>query len=250
MASRPPQNRVSYREQQRRQAQRNQRLAIIGVAALVVVVLGGFFLYNALQPKNEIKVPSPLPGADKRDGGLAANQRGSASAKVTLVEYGDFQCPNCRTYTQGVGKDILRDYVDAGKVKFEFRPFPFLDRARGTLEGDSWRAVTGVDCAGDQNRYWDFFDTLYNNQFDAENSGAFTNDRLKDMAKALNLDTAKFNQCIDNRKYANTAGDDYQKATGAGINATPTFLINGEKITISTYDDVKTQLDKALAKAK
>jgi protein-disulfide isomerase len=102
---------------------------------------------------------------------------GSPMAPVTLVEYGDLQCPICREYAVATLPTIVRDYVRTGKVRLEFRGLAFLG-------ADSDKALKAAVAAGAQNRGWNMIDLLYRNQ-GQENSGWVTDSKLRELAAAI-----------------------------------------------------------------
>ncbi len=90
-------------------------------------------------------------------------------------------------------------------------------------------AAQAAECAADQNKFWEFHDTLFASQ-NGENQGAFSNDNLKKFAADLGLDTAAFNQCLDTQKYAQIVESDTQIAQQIGVRSTPSFVVNGNPL--------------------
>jgi protein-disulfide isomerase len=125
-------------------------------------------------------------------------------------------------------------------VLFEFRDLAFLG-------DESTQAAQAAGCALDQGKFWPFHDTVYANQV-AENSGAFSKDRLQQMAQKANLDINVFNSCIDAQTHKNDVAAMVAEANKAGINSTPTFLVDGQKINYQGYDSLKAAIDAALKK--
>lgn len=165
-----------------------------------------------------------------------SNKIGSSSAKVTLVEFGDYQCPACGA-AYPIVKRIIEDY--SGKIKFVFRNFSFLGP-----ESD-W-AANAAECAGEQGKFWQYYDYIYEHQ-SGENKGAFSKDNLKSFAKTLNLDTSKFSTCVDSNKYLSKVVSDTNDGKALGVNSTPTFYLNGEQIRgVVPYDSLKTKIDSLL----
>ena len=134
---------------------------------------------------------------------------------------------------------LISDYVESGKVRFEFHDYAF----RGP---EAVLAAEAAACADDQGAYWRYHDTLYLNQ---NGPNSFTNARLKQMAALLGLDTAAFNQCLDRGE--KKAGVEASLAEGQaqGIDSTPTILINGTEIAQwHDFNAVKQAIDAELAK--
>lgn len=134
---------------------------------------------------------------------------------------------------------LITDYIQTGKASIEYRDFAF-----GGAE--STDAAQASDCALDQGKFWQYHDTLFANQ-KAENSGGFSRDRLKLIAKDIGLDTATFNQCLDSNKHAQDVTNQTNQAVADGFPGTPGFLVNAQKVTYSGYDSLKSAIDAALA---
>ena len=135
---------------------------------------------------------------------------------------------------------FINDYVATGKVLFEFRDLAFLG-------DESTQAAQAAGCALDQGKFWPFHETLYANQV-TENSGAFSKDRLQQMAQNANLDINVFKSCVDAQTHKNDVAAMATEANSAGINSTPTILVDGRKINYQGYDSLKAAIDAALKK--
>lgn len=166
---------------------------------------------------------------------------GNKNAKVTVIEFGDFQCPFCEKWFTDVEASLIKDYVNTGKVKFAFRHFAFLG------DESTW-AAEASECANEQGKFWEYHDYLYKNQ-GPERSGTFAKDKLKGFAQALSLDTAKFNSCLDSDKYAKNVTDDQAAGQKAGVKGTPTTFVNGQTVVgAQPYSAFKVILDEELSK--
>lgn len=166
---------------------------------------------------------------------------GSKNAKVTVIEFGDFQCPFCEKWFTDVEANLIKDYVNTGKVKFAFRHFAFLG------EESTW-AAEASECANEQGKFWEYHDYLYKNQ-GPERSGTFAKDKLKGFAQVLGLDTTKFNSCLDSDKYAKNVTDDQAAGQKAGVNGTPTTFVNGQTVVgAQPYSALKVILNQELSK--
>ncbi len=135
---------------------------------------------------------------------------------------------------------MIKDYIATGKVSLEYRDFAFGGQ-------ESLDAAAASDCALDQGKFWEYHDTLFQNQH-GENQGAFSRDRLKQFAKDLGLDTTKFNQCLDSNQHAKDVTASTNQAVADGFPGTPAFMINGQKFTYTNYDAMKAAIQAALAK--
>ena len=134
---------------------------------------------------------------------------------------------------------MLKDYVATGKIKFEFRDMAFLG-------SDSTAAAEASDCALDQGKFWPMHNILYGNQYQ-ENSGEFSTSRLEQMAQLIGLNTGTFNSCLTSGKHAKDVQDSVSAGQAAGVNVTPTLMVNGQIVQNgSDYTTLKAAIDKAL----
>ncbi len=157
-----------------------------------------------LLPQSLIKIGSPLLG--------------SASAPVTIVEFGDFQCKFCDRFAKETEPNINATYIQTGKANMIFKNFV-------THGPDSITAAMGALCANDQGKFWNFYEILYKNQ-GAENSGWANANNLKKFASLiLGLNTQEFNSCLDSNKHKPVIDSDNALAISSGFQGTPTFVI-------------------------
>jgi len=208
--------------------------ALAVIAVLAVIIIGAATRDGGSDGDKATVVPTPRPATVPRDG----LTYGNADAPVTITEYMDFQCPICKMAAVSVLPPIEEEYVESGKVKLVARPIAIL--------GDEsvWAAGASF-CANDQGRFWEYYDILFANQ-GAERSGAFSTDRLKALASALDLDSAAFGACLDSGTYFSRVREDTSAARQSGVQGTPTFLVNGEKVQ-NNADAIKAAIDAALA---
>jgi protein-disulfide isomerase len=174
----------------------------------------------------------PEPQIGPKPGDLPEFVLGPANASVTIVEYSDFQCPACR----GVHPTIhqIRDMYQ-GRLKWVFRDFPL------SMHEFAKPAANAARCAADQNKYWDYQDLLYASTKD------MTTDVLEDYAKQLGLDQEAFKQCVESNAHMAAVEKSAEAARDAGIDRTPTFIINGDHFKgVPTMDKLKEAIDKQL----
>lgn len=207
----------------------NQEIKIllgVGVAT-TVVIFGAIFLLGGSSNTQTQKADQNLLVRSDSD------KISSASAKVTVVEFGDYQCPACGA-AHPIVKQLLID--EKGKLNFVFRNFAFIGQ-------ESTWAAEAAECAGDQNKFWEYHNFLYEHQ-NGENRGAFSKDNLKSFAKTLNLNTQQFNLCLDTDKYSQKVSNDRADGNDLGVNSTPTFFINGEKNAgVLSLGELKSKID-------
>jgi protein-disulfide isomerase len=134
---------------------------------------------------------------------------------------------------------IEEEFVSTGQVKIQMRTVAILGEESGL-------AAQAAECANDQERFWDFHDTLYANHR-GENRGAFSTENLKLFAEALELDTAAFESCLDSGKYASKVGDDTEVARQMGISTVPTIFVNGRVVAGATdVDKIRAAIQEEL----
>ncbi len=140
--------------------------------------------------------------------------KGSADAKVVLIEFSDYQCPFCGRYTRDAFAAIDRDYVQTGKVRYVFRSFPLE-----SIHKLAFKASEAALCAGEQGKYWAMHDRLFMDQAALAPAG------LVAAAKAAGLDMAAFQPCLDSGRMAPAIRKDIAAGTEIGVRGTPLFLI-------------------------
>ncbi len=168
-----------------------------------------------LQSKVLVRLPAPpiVRVAVSSDG---APVRGTAQAPVTLVEFSDFHCPFCNR-VQAILKQVLERYPD--KVKLVYRDFP-LDR----IHPQARRAAEAARCAHDQGKFWEYHDLLY------ANTPRGAAEDLRQYAKQVGLDVAKFEQCVASGVHKAAVQRDIDEGGRLGVTGTPAFFINGRPL--------------------
>lgn len=165
---------------------------------------------------------------------------GDESATVTIVEFGDFKCGHCRAFFSGAGQQIKTDFIDTGLARLEFRHFPFIGE-------ESFNAAEATECAAEQGEFWKMHDNLMSFAT-PPNSGAFSEDELKNLARGIGLDGAAFDQCFDGDEAREFVQFDLESAEDLDVSSTPTFFINGIRIDGNLdYSVYRTAIQQALA---
>ncbi len=169
------------------------------------------------------------------------SQQGSTDAKVTVIEFADFQCPYCGEWQKEIYSKLKSEFIDTGKVKFAFWDFAFLGE-------ESVKAAEAALCAKDQNKFWEFHDYLYLHQ-NGENQGTFSDINLKKFAGSIGLDQLMFNKCFDERTYKANIEESTNAGSSYGVSSTPTIFINGLKFEgVMPYENYKQIIESELAK--
>ena len=153
---------------------------------------------------------------------------GDPQAPVTLIEYGDYQCPFCGKFFSETELTLRQKYIQPGKVKMVFRDFAFLGP-------ESIAAAAAAGCAKDQRKFWEYHDLLYTTEIkdSAENNGNLTRDLFIRLADQLKLDAAAFTTCLDSKKYDAEVEESTKSGQSFGVGSTPTTFVNGKMVTDS-----------------
>jgi protein-disulfide isomerase len=213
---------------------------IIGMS----IVIGGWIISKEIA-KNDIK---PVTNTSQTQPKLnvdipnTLSVLGNPEAKVTIVEFADFQCPFCGEWQKDIFPKLKSDYIDQGKVKFVFYDYAFLGL-------ESKQAALAARCANDQGKFWEYHDKLYENQ-KGENEGAFSDSNLKRFATELNLNTSDFSTCFNSQKYLSDIEGNLKTATvNYQIDSTPTIVINGNVMPgVYPYEAYQKTIDAELSK--
>jgi protein-disulfide isomerase len=175
-----------------------------------------------------VTMPTPAPSQAVLD--LAnAPVRGSNTARVTLVEVSDFECPFCGRYARDIKPQIESAYVRTGKIRYAFLHMPVEARHKNAL-----KASEAAACAGDQGKYWEMHDRLFANQ------AAIGPIHLPIHAQALGLKADNFKACLDAGRHTGGIRKDFAMAVKAGVTGTPTFFLGLTSPGSTTLKIVKT----------
>ncbi len=137
---------------------------------------------------------------------------GSAEAKVTMIEFSDYQCFFCRRHDRQVAPRIVKEYVESGRVKYVFADFPLASHAGAS------KAAQAAHCAGDQGKYWEMNDLLF------RHPQSLTQTTLKAFGTSLELDNQVLLDCVDSGKYAQKVRDGLSQGKRVGVRGTPSFF--------------------------
>jgi protein-disulfide isomerase len=207
----------------------------IGIGlATVAIIVGGIFLTS--------KSPSVSPTERVSDTILLANKKnfkGNRESKVTIVEFSDFECPACAAAAP-VMKEVMNKYN--GKVQFIYRHFPLPQHTYGLP------AAHVGEAAAEQGKFWEMHDLLFARQKTwAESSNP--KELFVAYAKEIGLDVQKFQKTFDERVYDDLIQKDIQDGRSAGVNSTPTFFINGQRVVgVPRLTEISKLIDAELAK--
>lgn len=209
----------------------SRNLAVILGGSLLIIGLGIYFLGSEEQTTADSLADNTVL---VRQNSHQTNPRG----KVTVVEFGDYQCPACAAAYPAV-KALEEKYKDNKDFNFVFRNFP-LPMHRNALT-----AAEAAEAAGEQGKYWEMNNMLYEKQRDwGESSDAMK--FFLQYATELQLDVNQFEKAITDEKYSSFISKDKNDGNSIGVDSTPTFYINGEKFVGIPGSDFNSKIEKEL----
>ena len=139
--------------------------------------------------------------------------KGDPEAKLTLIEFTDYQCPFCRKYAKQTLPDLQKNYIETGKVKYVVRDFPLQ-----SLHREAFQAAVAADCAGEQGQYWEMHDRLLTN------SSSPYGDWMQH-AEAIGLNESQFQTCLTSGQSEQGVRKDLTEGRKVGVRGTPTFFL-------------------------
>lgn len=162
--------------------------------------------------------------------------KGDPDAPVTIVEFSDYECPFCGRHFQQTYPQIVTNYIDTGKVKLVYRDFPL------SFHPQAQKAAEAAECAGEQGKYFEMHDKLF------ENQQTLSVANYKTWAGELGLSQTAFDECLDSGSMAAEVATDMSAGQAAGVTGTPGFFVNGVKISgAQPYSVFETAIEAALA---
>jgi protein-disulfide isomerase len=188
------------------------------IIVLAIAVAGGAAVYFSRQPDTTTSSSSTSSTPLKNTGG--GHFRGPETAKVTLVEFGDYQCPSCKAFHPMVQETLARYPQD---VRLEFHHYPLV-----SIHPNSMAASLAAEAAGEQGKYWEMHDLLFETQDQWSRSPNPEPDFLA-LAARIGLDQNAFMQTIRSPQLQDRVLQDVVRAREGNVEAVPTFFINGQK---------------------
>ena len=198
----------------------------LSIMASALLISGSLVYTNGggLNVKGTAQIQQDLQGDIKADVSIDDDPSlGNKNAKVTIIEFSDYQCPFCRTFWKESFGQLKKEYIDTGKVRLIYRDYPlsFHPMAMPTAQA--------TECADEQGKYWEMHDKVFAEQEKlGQGTVQFTVQNLKQWASEIGLNAANFNQCLDSGKYKTEVDKDFNDGSAAGVTGTPSFFINGK----------------------
>jgi len=204
--------------------------AAVASVALIIVFLG----FDTISNESELVLePTPIisePTQTIRESGPPKVSMatflengspilGDPNAPVTLVEFGDYQCKFCNVFFHSTEDDILKNYVETGKVRMIFKDYNIIGP-------DSITASHGAHCANDQELFWEYHDILYSN-WAGENNGWASSENLAKFAQEIGLDMDEWSECMTNVTHSEVILASNGDARTLQLTGTPAFFVIG-----------------------
>jgi protein-disulfide isomerase len=226
---------------------------LIATIPILILLLGATIYFSKREPDSNPQSPSSISTKDKEDIEQNADFEnkpklliGDENAKVKIIEYIDFKCPNCNKFHRDAGKRVREEYVASGKVAIEIRNYPFIGP-------DSGRAARGAYCANDQGVFSSYhhnvFDYMWDNyyksgNFEAEIEDVLTAEVLEKLVSGYIPNAEQFRTCLSDEAKNKFIDADLLLGADDKITGTPGFIIGDQKITgPSNFNTFKTLLD-------
>lgn len=194
-------------------------------------LLSGYLLWGSGNPESP-SAPTEITRVNVSTEGDPSI--GPVDAPVTIVEFSDYQCPYCTAWYRQTLSKILTTYPN--QIRFVYRDLPIPSHSEAVP------AAEAANCAGEQGAYWKFHDALFSDQYPLGRTA------YEQYAQDLGLDLEGFKACLDDHRYQVEVKEDAAEAARLGLNATPSFVING-RIVIGAlpFESFKAIIDEELA---
>ena len=166
---------------------------------------------------------------------------GDDQAPVTVVEFGDYQCPGCGAFALSVKPQLEGTMVASGEVKFVFYDFPLI-----SIHPNAFLAARAARCSADQDAYWEYHEVLFRNQ-SRWAVATMPASAFEDYAEEVGMDGSTFSACLNSDKYADVVTANMELGVRLGVSGTPTVLVegNGEvrQVTSTSFQGIQQAVD-------
>ncbi len=212
-----------------------------GICAAVAIAAGGYWLsLSNSSPSYPLIGSAEAQEADLDTSTIVEMVQGAEDAPVEIIEYASYTCPHCATFHQGAYKQMKKDFIDTGKVKFIYREV-YFDRY------GLWASMV-ARCGGPE-KFFGISDLIFEGQSEWVKAGgpAEIVEELRKIGRLAGIDNDQLEACLQDGTRAQTLVAWYQEnAERDGIQATPSFIVNGKKVDNMSYADFKTLIEAEL----
>lgn len=213
-------------------------LAAVGIGG------AGWLVYASRhKPEERLAPVAPVPVAPA--GGFRGYTLGSDSAPIHVAEYSDFECPFCAAFATVQMPEVRAQLIATGKVQWRFRDFPLAQHEYSAT------AALAAQCAGEQGKFWEMHDQLFNNHQWAQRGNKNPSGVFREFAKTVGLDTDRYDACMDSKRYLSRIEESRQEGVTLGVDHTPSFFVDGRIFNgRPTSDAFKALVDSLTARRK
>jgi|TARA_B110001454_G_scaffold54124_1_gene53044 protein-disulfide isomerase len=199
--------------------------AIIASITITIVIFGFSSMTNEIElsidPTPKIQDIGPVKITMDTFVSNGSPILGDSNAPITLVEFGDYQCHYCHVFFDSIEENIIKNYVETGKVKMIFKDYNIIGE-------DSIKASQGAHCANDQGLFWEYHDILYSN-WTGENNGWASSENLAIFAQQIDLNMDEWSECMIKGSHSQIILKSNDDARTLELTGTPAFfVINSE----------------------
>jgi len=187
------------------------RIYFLAIPAIIGILFGVLMIINHDESRTN------LMSLTKENLIYGSTILGDPNAKISIVEFGDYQCTFCYKFHKDTMKQIVNKYVKNGTVNFVYKDFP-LNGASSIMASEA------SYCAQNQGKFWKYHDAIYEN-WEGENTGWVTRDTLLSFARDTGLNSNEFTSCMNDLTFRQKVLDNEEFAKSIGIDATPSFMI-------------------------
>ena len=212
----------------------NKNIIIISIVSTLVTFLLLFGIYKLVNQQVQTDFPQT------RELKATDHIKWSSDKKNILVEYSDFQCPSCKSahdFLKTIEASGSADFDITKKVTFVYRYFPLYQ-----IHDKANVSAYAAEAAGNQGKFWEMTDLLFTNQQAWGKSNDIMKEYFLKYAKELKLDVDKFTKDFESQEVKNRVVQDLTEAQQIGVDSTPTFFLNGQKVDVNSYNEFKTRL--------
>lgn len=222
-----------HQEEKKEKMRKRKTYAGYGLAALVGLALVGVVGAQVIDTGGGSNTASTIDTSGEP-------VIGNKSAEVTIVEYGDFQCPVCAQFNERIYPQLKQDYIDTGKAKFVWKDFP--------LDMHEWAgpAARTMECVSrqDEDAFWSVKNTLFANQDTITTSNVQS--QIISWAEDEGVEPDSVRQCLNSDDPGSEVQGDYREGLNTGVSGTPTVYINGEQVNWQNYGAIQSKIDNEL----
>lgn len=238
----------SEKRREARQSDSGNSSALYYVLGAVAVLGVGLVAYSVGSSAFSSAATQPVELTFENDEQLVALAEGETlgdpGAGVTIVEFGDYQCPACGSFALQFKPQIETRFVETGEAKFVFYDFPIP-----SIHPNAFLAARAARCAGDQGAYWEYHTTLFQNQSRWSTANLPTS-AFEDYAEQVGIDEGEFSTCLNSDRFADVVTANMELGSRMGVGGTPTVLINVDGQTRRLNDYSIAAIQNAIASVR